>query len=239
MKIYSRLASVALLFAFVGTADAQGPSNCAVTTAAPSYGNNQTRALSCDTSGGLRVNASVSATVGTTSTAANPSYVEGSSGNPISSDLTGHLRVIDANSQAILSAVQSSIPAGVNVIGFVTPDPCSQVAKINVNISQTTNTKLVTGTSAKKTYICSIMLVAADAENVSVVAGTGSVCGSGTAGVIGGATAAVGPNLAANGGFAMGGGLGTVASGATNADDICLFQSGSGRIGGVLTYVQQ
>lgn len=33
-----------------------GPSSCNVSTAAPSYNDGQTRALSCDTSGNLRVN---------------------------------------------------------------------------------------------------------------------------------------------------------------------------------------
>lgn len=157
--------------------------------------------------------------------------------------------------------VNAALPAGSNIIGNVrvdqtTPgttnavsvqygstalvaDPCQAVVKTSVPISQTTNTQLLAGTSAKKTYICSLMLIGADAENVSLVAGTGSVCGTGTAAVIGGTTAAAGPNLAANGGFAWGNGAATIAAGVTNADNVCLFQSASGRVAGVLTYVQQ
>ncbi len=139
----------------------------------------------------------------------------------------------------IATGVGNAIAAGTNLIGFVSPDPCTQINKTQVNISQIGNTQIVTGTAAKKTYICSMMIVAADAENVSVVSGTGSTCGTATGALIGGPTAATGPNLAANGGFSMGNGQGTVAVGLTVADNFCLFQSGTGRIGGVVTFVQQ
>jgi hypothetical protein len=127
---------------------------------------------------------------------------------------------------------------------LVTPsggfDPCTTLAKTPVPISQTANTKLVTKVSAKKTYICSIMVVAADAENVSLVEGTQTTnpCDTSTAAIIGGTTAAAGPNLAANGGWTLGAGGFSVAFGANNNFDVCLFQSGSGRVAGVLTYVQ-
>ena len=142
----------------------------------------------------------------------------------------------------------SALPAGTANIGKVTPndgtnsilyDPCQTVAKTYTPISQTANTQLVAGTSAKKTYICSVLLIGADAENVSFVAGTGSVCATNTVAVIGGATAAAGPNMAANGGFSFGNGATALAATTVNADNLCLFQSGSGRIGGVMTTVQQ
>lgn len=118
-------------------------------------------------------------------------------------------------------------------------DPCQGNAKVYTPISQTANTKLITGTSAKKTFICSILLVGADAENVSLVAGTGSVCATSTVAVLGGATAAAGPNLAANGGFSFGNGASAIAATTVNADDLCLFQSASGRVAGVMTSVVQ
>lgn len=147
------------------------------------------------------------------------------------------------NSSAPTATTGQTLPLQGDVNGNLkvtaaTLEPCQAVAKTSVNISQTTSTQLFAGTSSKKTYICSIMLVAADAENVSLVAGTGSVCATGTSAVIGGTSAANGPNLAANGGFALGSGLATVASGTVNADNICLLQSASGRVAGVVTYVQ-
>ena len=54
----------------------------------------------------------------------------------------------------------------------VVADPCQANAKINFTISQTANAKLISGTAAKKTYICSLLLIGADAENVSLVEGT-------------------------------------------------------------------
>lgn len=138
------------------------------------------------------------------------------------------------------NALNSAIPAGANVIGYTTPDPCSQAVKTNKPISQTTNTNLITGTSGKKIYVCSVSLIVGGAENVSFVEGTtGGTCGTSTAAVLGGTTAANGPNLAANGGLTLGNGLGTVMSTATNNNDLCLFQSGSDRNAGNLTYVVQ
>lgn len=135
------------------------------------------------------------------------------------------------------AALQFDSAANLKVTA-ATLDPCQSAAKISFPISQTTSTQLISGTASKKTYICSMMLTGADAENVSLVMGTGTVCATGVAAVIGNTTAANGVQLAANGGFALGSGIATIANGVTNADNVCLLQSGSGRIGGVLTYVQ-
>lgn len=141
---------------------------------------------------------------------------------------------------AATAANQSTANASLATIATnVGSDPCQTLAKTSLPFSQTASARLILATSAKKTYFCSILIVAADAENLSLVEGTGSVCATGIAAVIGATTAANGMNLAANGGFALGSGGATIASGATNNTDTCLFQSGSGRVSGVLTYVQQ
>lgn len=133
-----------------------------------------------------------------------------------------------------------AVSSGTNVMGYTSNDPCSQQTKTNVAISQTASTQLFAGTSAKKTYICSLSIIAGAAEIVNIVEGTGSVCGTGTAAVIGSTTAANGLSLAANGGLTFGNGLGTAAvAGNANADNICLTQSTSSRISGNITYVQQ
>ena len=49
---------------------------------------------------------------------------------------------------------------------------------------------------------------------------------------------ALGLSLAANGGITFGNGQGTVALTTTASHDLCLFQSGSVDLSGVLTYVQ-
>ncbi|HEY6249133.1 MAG TPA: hypothetical protein VI685_04185, partial [Candidatus Angelobacter sp.] len=123
----------------------------------------------------------------------------------------------------------------------VVADPCQANAKVFVSVNQTANTRLVTGTAAKKIFPCSINLVTATAQNVALVEGTGTTCGTGTAGVqgFGGATAATGWNLAANGGLTYGNGASALGAEGTAADDLCLFQSGTGQVSGGLSYVVQ
>jgi hypothetical protein len=123
----------------------------------------------------------------------------------------------------------------------VVADPCRANTKSYVSISQTGNTQLVTGTSGKKIYICSIHVVTVTAQDVALVEGTGSTCGSGTAGVqgFGGSTAATGWNFAANGGIAYGNGGYSLGAEGTATDNLCLFNSGSGQVSGGLSYVVQ
>jgi|SRR5579872_1682112 len=120
-------------------------------------------------------------------------------------------------------------------------DPCKGQTKLYVSINQTANTQLVAGTASKKIYICSIHVVVAVAASVALVEGTGSVCATGTAGVsgFGGATAATGWNFAVNGGIVVGNGDAAVGAEGTNADNLCLFNSGSGQVSGGISYVVQ
>jgi hypothetical protein len=144
----------------------------------------------------------------------------------------------------------SPVPAGSNLVGAVNEDrggtalvadPCQANAKSYVSINQTANAQLVTGTASKKIYPCSIHIVTATAQNIALVEGTGTTCGTGTAGVtgFGGATAATGWNFAANGGIAYGDGSFTLGAEGTAADNLCLFQSGTGQVSGGLSYVVQ
>lgn len=123
----------------------------------------------------------------------------------------------------------------------VIADPCQVNARTYtpINISTAANIKIVTGTSSKKTYLCHLFLLAAGADNIGIVEGTGTNCATGTAGVIGGATAAAGINLAANQGWVAGTGGNAVAATATNADDFCLITSAAVQVSGVAVTVQQ
>ena len=118
-------------------------------------------------------------------------------------------------------------------------DPCLSQTKVYTPISQTANTQLIAGTSAKKLYVCHFDIVTATAQNISLMAGTGTTCGSTPHTVIGGSTAATGWNFAANGGIAIGTGESSIAQTGTNADNICLLQSGSGQISGILVTAVQ
>ena len=109
------------------------------------------------------------------------------------------------------------------------PDLCTQL----VAVTQAASTQLITGVTGTRTWICGIILVSATAQSISLVEGTGSVCATGIAGVIGGTTASVA--LAINGGFAA------VSAGpwvrtVTLADNVCLLQSGTGNVSGIISY---
>jgi hypothetical protein len=111
-------------------------------------------------------------------------------------------------------------------IGGSTTSACPTV----LNIDQTSGTDLHTFTA--KGHICSIMLVSATAQSITLAEGTGSVCGSTTAYLIGGSGGTL--SLAANGGFSMVAGLPWLDMG-TAADHLCLLQSSTGNVSGVIT----
>lgn len=107
-------------------------------------------------------------------------------------------------------------------------NPCDGPNIRSVNISQTTNTRVILGEGTGS--LCGGLIVGADAENVSILAGSGSTCASTQVALIGGVTAALGPNMSANGGFSFAFRV------PFPAYDICVFQSGAGRVAGVLSY---
>jgi hypothetical protein len=139
------------------------------------------------------------------------------------------------------NAVQIAGTDGINtIVPFI--DPCQRGGKTYININQTANTQLLTGVSSKHWYICSILIPeVGTAQNIALVEGTGTTCGTSTVavpGVTGGSgTAATGANLAANQGFAFGVGNSAIGQTATAADNVCLYQSGSAQISGGLTAV--
>ena len=140
----------------------------------------------------------------------------------------------------LIAAVTSSIPAGTFRIGYTSDDPCANLIKIPIPISQATSTQIISGTSAQKIYVCSFALISSPGENVNLIEGTGSVCATGSTAMLGSTTAANGLSIPANGGLTHGSGAGTVAGAvATPADNVCLTQSGTARVSGVLSYVKQ
>ncbi len=182
------------------------------------------------------------------SPAANPPVLIGGTVDGTTTGTVENLKV-DSSHQAathdadLLTAAQSAIPAGTNVIGYTTPDPCSQISKSGGVINLTASGQIITGTAAKKTYICSVHFVSATAQNIALVEGTGSTCATNIFGLAGGTTAATGWNLSANGGMTLGSGLGTVVSPSADSNataaNVCLLLSGSGQTSGQITYVQQ
>ena len=108
------------------------------------------------------------------------------------------------------------------------PQPaCTKVIPIN----QTASTDLYT--ASFKVRICSVTLVSATQQGLSLAEGTGSVCGTGTAFLMGGAGGTM--QVAANGGLALAAATPFVET-QTSADHLCLIQSGVGNVSGMISY---
>ena len=139
------------------------------------------------------------------------------------------------NANGITPAASAGAPVvnyayGYNAVGNVWDRPvldaCERVAQsyAPISITTATTTRIVAPSASNKTYICSLFLTSAAADNVGIVEGTGGTCGTGTAGVIGGTTAANGPNFAANGGVLLqAGGKVAIAQTAGTNVDLCLI----------------
>lgn len=116
-----------------------------------------------------------------------------------------------------------------------TADPCSAQNVVTVPVSSTADVALITATASKKNIICGGLFVASAAEVISLWEGTGTACGTGSAAIAGSTTEANGMSFAANGGFIVVGRI----NGITANVDTCLRISGSNRISGYITEVQQ
>lgn len=120
-------------------------------------------------------------------------------------------------------------------------DPCSAIAKthIVINISTATTTELTPSLAGASTnyYVCSIDIVTAAANNVALVDDNTDGCGSVTAGLAGGITAATGWNLAANGGIVKGNGSATVFKSVTSNSVLCLMTSAATQLSGSIQVV--
>lgn len=175
-----------------------------------------------------------------------------------SGNATGALRVELANNGTgvlatvgAVTAITNALPTGTNTIGsvkqtdgtnVVITDPCQGQTKSFIGIGQTAGATIITGTSAKKIYVCSLNLFTETAQNINFVEGTGTVCATGIATFPGfplGTTAAVGYKMAANQGLTYGNGAASIAAATTNADNLCILQSGAGQVSGGISYVVQ
>jgi hypothetical protein len=118
-------------------------------------------------------------------------------------------------------------------------EPCATSTRSVAVINLTASGQLVTGLANKTIYVCYLQFsLSATADNVALVEGTGSTCGTGTAGMAGGATAATGWNLLANGSVTSGSLQAWAFTTATAGDNVCLLASSAAQISGVMIYVQ-
>jgi hypothetical protein len=117
-------------------------------------------------------------------------------------------------------------------------DPCGFKAWTYYSINVSADTQIVAAVTGKNVYVCQLFVApTAAAANTNIVEGTGTTCGTGTTGMMGGSTAALGAQVAANGGFVL------PASGRawmmTSATGHAMCIRASAQVTGVLAYVQQ
>jgi len=122
-------------------------------------------------------------------------------------------------------------------------DVCQRGVKTYVNINQTANTQIITGTAGKKTYFCFVKIAPIGiATNIAIVEGTGATCATNTisvSGVGGGSgTAATGDQLMANEGMIMGTGEFSIGQATVAGDNVCILQSAANQLSGGLVWVQ-
>lgn len=140
----------------------------------------------------------------------------------------------DGTNSATIKAA-STAPATTDTAMVVTQSPnANTLCTSTIAVNQTSSTDLKTATN--KLHICSIVLVSATAQNISLVEGTNASCAAGQVAVIGGTTASVA--LAANGGFSAVSDRAWLKT-SLSAGHLCLFQSGAGNVSGVITYADQ
>jgi hypothetical protein len=211
------------------TSGQKGPlAQGAVTTAAPSYTTAQTSPLSLNASGGLRVDGS-----GVTQPVSQSGTWTVQPGN--TANTTPWLVTVNdgTNSAKVQAASANAAQADKALVVAPSPNP-STVCTAVKPISQTASTDLVTSTN--KLHICGYKLISATAQNLSLVEGTGSTCGTGTAALDGATTAANGSAVAANGGWGLVSERPFMVT-QTTADHLCLLQSGSGLVAGFISYI--
>ena len=144
-----------------------------------------------------------------------------------------------------VQGIASMTPLNVNstqVAGStIVVDPCTvnTPTYTPISITTATTTRIVAPTASKRTYVCSILLLSAGTDNVGVVEGTGGTCGTGTAGVIGGTTAANGLNFTAQTGVAWGNGAAAIFATAGTNVDLCLITSAAVVLAGHVKWVAQ
>ena len=118
-------------------------------------------------------------------------------------------------------------------------DPCSGVAKTYyvVDIATATTVEIANAVASQFFYICSVNLVAGAAQTVVIGEDDTDGCGSLSAGLNGGVTAAEGWSFAANGGIALGNGSSTVMKTSTANRYFCILTGQAQQVSGTIAYV--
>ncbi len=158
--------------------------------------------------GTATVTGGVNGTVGTGGTTANGSAV---AGNP----------------------VQIAGNASGNVTRIIS---CDKFVAVNINTASTA--KPIPLVAGQTTYLCGWHLFSAGTNNVAMVYGTGTNCGTGTLAILGGTTAATGYNFTAQTGIVVQLPMGSPAKETAAANDTCIITSAAVQLSGMISYTQ-
>jgi hypothetical protein len=113
------------------------------------------------------------------------------------------------------------------------PNPSLQCPFVSA-VSTTASTTQITGIAGKRLHLCTVFLMVAGAENLGVIEGTGTTCGTGTTNLIGQGSSGSAAQ-AANGGFVLVSDRITVPMQVTG-DSICVVKNASNNVSGAITY---
>ena len=95
-----------------------------------------------------------------------------------------------------------------------------------VALTASGNTRIVSGSSSKQIRVCHLIIQTAAPEDIKLVQGSGATCGSSTADLTGLFYSSLGIALDTLGSLTVGSGL-----------DLCVNQSGTQNLGGIITYM--
>ncbi len=157
-------------------------------------------------------------------------------GSAVTQPISGSTKLLDTGGSTAATVKAASTPAATTDTSLVVAQSpnANTLCTTKIPISVTASTDLITPTN--KLHICAIILNSATAQSFSLVEGTGTLCGTGTAGMVGGTSPSMA--VAANGGFAVVTDRAWLRT-TTNANHLCLLLSSTGNVSGVITVTDQ
>lgn len=130
----------------------------------------------------------------------------------------------------IASAQTKTIPCHTSNGNNCIPEFGASASK-SISVAAATTTEIIAAVSGKTLYITSYDFMAAGANNVKLVYGTGTNCGTGTTDLTGAYP------LIAQAGISKGNGLGAILF-PLLSNAVCVTTSGSGQVSGSVSFVQ-
>ena len=248
LLLASSLATPALAQSGAGSATGGTSANqsilqgCRYNSSAPSLSSGQQVALQCSSGGALQIAAPAAGLQSN-----NYGFIS-SAWQPIGATLnstTYELDIEAISGSNLATLLSSSIPAGTSVIGYISNDPCSSATKLQADFESTSSGgNLVTGTTAKITYICSIVVSVSTLTNFSLCDSATTGCTNavfGNTGTTAGNGMALGQSATVGGGLTQGSGNGTLAKSTVTGNNVTVLftTTNTPQVNVHVTYVQQ